>query len=483
MKLNASLLLAGALSASLVCAENLTQANVERANAVIEAAVEAYGGAEKLQSMNSVVVEHETEIVATGQSRKAAPPWDRNPQAGVAAIDLEKEIFVSRNHGTGGGFEFNNATVINGEESYQINYRAGTAAQIAEPDFNTTSGPFIRVTPALLVRQVSERSQTAHFLGEVESDGRTHEVVAFSMEVGPAISLYFDKETHRLHRSERVLPNFGLVEYRFSKYESVDGVPFNQKFELFLNGDENMVRKNFNTKINSSMERLAMVEKSLERVAAVNPDPLSRQQIDEGVYLIGGTGTYAMFVEMDEYVVAVGGTAGIPERIESLREVVTDKPIKYGVMTHHHFDHVLGVPVYEAEGATVIAATTHETVMRDAVENGETLNLETVDDRFIIKDRNRRIEIIDIGPTAHAEHLLVAWLPEERILFEADHFAIPANGAIPPAVSSTETFAGALIEHGLEPDKLLSAHSARVGTMKDLQAALEKEVVTVGSKQ
>ena len=217
-------------------------------------------------------------------------------------------------------------------------------------------------------------------------------------------------------------------------------------------------------------------------VRTIGHDALSRQQIDEGIYLIGGTGTYAMFVEMDDYVVAVGGTAGIPDRIESLREVVPEKPIKFGVITHHHFDHVLGVPVYESEGAAVIAATAHESVVRDAAEDGESLRLKTIDDRYTIEDKNRRVEIIDIGPTAHTEHLLVAWLPEEGILFEADHFALPANGSIPPAVSSTKTFAGALIEHGIDPEKMLSAHSPRVGTMKDLQAALEKEAVTVGSR-
>jgi glyoxylase-like metal-dependent hydrolase (beta-lactamase superfamily II) len=480
MKVHASLLIAGMLSASLVCAGNLTQKNVEKAAAIIEAAVEAHGGADKLESLVSVVVEHETENVATGQSRKAAPPWDRNPSAGVTAIDLENSVFVTKNHGSGGGFEFDNATIINGEESYQVDYRAGTLAQIAEPDFNTTSGPFFRVTPALLVRQAGERVQTAHYLGDVESGGRTYDVVAFSMEVGPAISLYIDKETHRLYRSERIHPNFGLVEYRFSEYEDVNGIPFNRKFELLLKGDQTMVRRNLKTKVNEPVEKLVKVDSKLTAAAAITPDPLGRQTIDEGVYLIGGTGTYAMFVEMDDYVVAVGGTAGIPDRIEQLREVVADKPIRYGVMTHHHFDHVLGVPVYEAEGATVIAATSHEGVIREAAENGETLKLKLVDDRFVIEDRNRRIEIVDIGPTAHTEHLLVAWLPEEGILFQADHFALPANGSIPPAVSSTKTFAGALIEHGIKAQKILAAHSPRVGTMADLQAALEKEAVTVG---
>ena len=50
-----------------------------------------------------------------------------------------------------------------------------------------------------------------------------------------------------------------------------------------------------------------------------------------------------------------------------------------------------------------------------------------------IEGGGRVVEILDIGPTAHTEHLLVAYLPEEGTLFEADHFALPASGPIPPA--------------------------------------------------
>ena len=482
MRIRTSMVMAGVLSASLVCAENLTQKNVEKARAIIDAAVEAHGGSEKLSSINSIVIEHETDNIAVGQSRKAGPPWDRNPSTGIDAIDIENDVFVTKNRGKAVGFEFNNGTVINAEESYQLDYRAGTAAPILEPDFNTTSGPFIRITPALLVRQLSERAHTAHYLGEVNADGRAHDVVGFSMEVGPAISLYFDKETHRLNRSERILPNFGLVEYRFTDYTSIEGIPFNRKFELFLNTEQNMVRKNFNTRINEPFDQLTEVDRGLAKVAAVPPDPLARQRIEEGVYLIGGNGTYAMFVELRDFVVAVGGTAGIPDRIEQLREVVADKPIRFGVMTHHHFDHVLGVPAYEAEGATVIAAAAHETVVREAAEDGAALKLKTIHDRYVIEDGDQRVEIINIGPTAHTEHLLVAWLPKYGVLFQADHFSVPGNGAVQPAVSSTKTFADALIEHEIDPKKILSAHSPRVGTMKDLQAALEREVVTVGSR-
>jgi len=166
-------------------------------------------------------------------------------------------------------------------------------------------------------------------------------------------------------------------------------------------------------------------------------------------------------------------SGSIADRIKSLREVVGDKPIRYGMMTHHHSDHVLAVSAYEDEGATIIAATPHERIVRRNAQNGETADVKLVDDRMVLQAEGRRIEILDIGATAHTEHLLVAWLPEEGILFEADHFAMPRVGPVPPAVSSTKTFAAALKKAGIKPKLLVSAHSPKPGTMEDLEQALE----------
>jgi len=238
----------------------------------------------------------------------------------------------------------------------------------------------MRVTPALLVRQLHDRAQNAYYLGETRIDDQDYDVVGFSMAVGPALSLYFERESRLLRRSERVLPDFGLVEYRFNDYQSINNVPFNDKFILYLNGDLNLERTNRITKVNTSIDHLTIVDKNLANVAAIIPDDLNRQEISDGVYLIGGNGTYAMFVEMQDYVIAVGGTAGSADRIEKLREVVPDKPIKFGVITHHHFDHVVAVSVYEAEGATVLASTAHKTVVRNAAKNGNKLNGFTLED-------------------------------------------------------------------------------------------------------
>lgn len=476
MKAFFSLALASLFVASLACAKNLTEENVARANAIIEAAVEAHGGKERLAGLETLLIEHETINYSVDQSRGTEPPWDKSESDGFDAIDLDDSIFVTQASFNGGGFEGRNGTIINGDESYQLNFRAGTVASLAEPDFDTTSGPFVRITPALLIRTLQDRAANAYYLGETAVDGVDYDVIGFSMTVGPAISLYFDKKTHLLRRSERIFPGAGLVQYEFGDYADVAGIPFNRTFKLYLKGDANMERVNVSTKVNTPLDKLMVVDAGLEVIPELAPDPLTRQEVTDGVWLIGGSGTYAMFVDMGEYVFAAGGTAGIPDRIASLREVVGDKPLKYAMLTHHHFDHVMGVSAYEKEGATLVAAVAHENIARRAAADGEALKLETVEDRMTIEAGGRVVEIIDIGPTAHSEHLLVAYLPDEGILFEADHFALPRVGPIPPAVSSTRTFAEALAKQELPVRKILSAHSPRIGTLEDLRASLEKEV-------
>ncbi len=475
MKAFINLTLAGVLAISLAHAENFTQANTDKAKAIIAAAVEAHGDTALLDDLQTLKIAHETVNYSVDQSRGTEPPWDKSSGSGVDAIDLDNSIFVTRAVNTGGGFVGETGTIISAEQSHQFDYRAGTVAKIAEPDYATTSGPFVRVTPALLLRTLNDRIANAYYLGDTEIDEREYDVIGFSMTVGPAISLYFDKETRLLHRSERVFPGFGLVEYEFKDYEDIAGMPFNRNFVLLLNGDVNLERAIVSVDVNEPLDDLLVVDSDLEVIPELQPDALSRQEIADDVWLIGGNGTYAMFVDMGDYIFAAGGTGGSPDRIDSLREVVGDKPIKYSMMTHHHFDHVMAVSDYESEGATIIASSAHEKIVRRAANDGEALALKTVNDRMTLESADRRVDIIDIGPTAHTEHLLVAYLPDEGIMFEADHFSLPRVGPIPPAVPSTQTFAEALGRQDIKVSKIVSAHSPRVATMDDLKTALQAE--------
>ena len=463
-----------------VFGQSITLDNVARTNEIIEFAYEAHGGEAGLDNLETVIIEQSQTGYSNEQSRGTEPPWDRTYETGYNAINLTNRTFARRLEGEGGAFEFDTGTIINGSNSAQINYRAGTAATLAEPDFDAASAALTRVTPALLVKNLKRRASNAWFLGETSIEGVDYEVVGFSMTTGPAITLYFDKQDHMLRRSERVFAGAGMVEYEFLDYENIDGIPFNRAIRLYLDGDPNFEREIQTVKVNKSIDKYLEVDSRLERVAAQVPDELSRREITDGVWLIGGNGTYAMFVDMGEYIFAAGGTAGIADRIRLLREVAGDKPVRYGMLTHHHYDHVMGVADYEKEGATIVAAEAHVGVARRAAKNGDELNVLEITGEYTLTGSGRTVRILDIGPTAHTNHLLVAYLPEEKILFEGDHFAMPLTGPMPPAVTSTRSFAEALANQDIEVKKFLSAHSPRVGTPEDLQLSLEKELFQAG---
>jgi glyoxylase-like metal-dependent hydrolase (beta-lactamase superfamily II) len=321
------------------------------------------------------------------------------------------------------------------------------------------------------MRQLQARRAQSNWLGVAEIDGRKHDVITLVMEVGPALGLYIDQESHLLTRMERVFAPFGQVEYHFNDYTTIDGIAFNQKFELFVNGDENLVVDVKETQLNVPLHQYTQAPANLRKVAAIAPDPMSTNEVKEGVFLIGGNGTYAMFVEMDDYVVAVGGTQTVEASIGEMRKEIANKPIRYGVLTHHHNDHVPGAAAYAAEGATIVTFKENEEVVRTAAGN-ENAKLEFVKDRMTISDGERVVELYNIGPTPHAENLLIAYLPQEGIVFEADHFPQPRNGAIPPAVPATVVFAKALDELGLDYQIIIGAHSPRIGTRADLRSAL-----------
>lgn len=460
--------------------DTLPLKSVNKANEIIDAALEAHGGAEKLAKLNSLVQESHFVTHATGQSRQPGPPWDKSETENFNAIDFEKGIFVNRNTGFGGGYDFDGGNIISGEDSWQLNYRAGTAAPVAEPDLNTASGPFIRVTPALLMKQLQARRQVSHWLGEVEFQGRPHDVVTLVMEVGPGLSLYFDQETHMLTRMERVLPPFGQVEYRFEDYTEIDGIAFNRNFRLLLNGDDNLEVINKTIRVNAPVAEYAQLPTDLDKIPAVLPDEFNLQEIDEGVFLVGGTGAYGLFVEMKDHIVAIGGTQGAAARMDEVRKHIADKPVRYGVLTHHHSDHVPGAADYAAEGATIITFRENETVVRNAAGDDEA-KLEFVENRMSLSDGERTVELYDIGPTPHAEHLLVAYLPKEKILFEADHFPLPRTGPLPPAVPATLAFAEALAELDLDLDKIVGAHSPRIGSPAELKTLVESASAATGA--
>jgi len=285
-------------------AANISQETLAKAQAVIDKAVEAFGGKDKLTALKQMQIASDVTDTANGQSLKPDPPWDKSDSSVFNAIDFDKKIYVNSFYRNDDGGEFSNKNINNGENSLRVDLIDKTFSNYkATPeDFMQVAGPFIRVTTPLLIKQLMQRADTSTYLGEVSFNNKPHDVTRFVMEAGPAISLYFDKATHLLSKSERVLP-FGLVEYYFGDYKMIDGVLFNQYYRLTFEGLDNTEQTNTISAINQPIDKHLVVDKSFKKMSEIVANEFKIEELDEGVFFVGNANTYHLFVDMGDYLI------------------------------------------------------------------------------------------------------------------------------------------------------------------------------------
>jgi metal-dependent hydrolase (beta-lactamase superfamily II) len=83
----------------------------------------------------------------------------------------------------------------------------------------------------------------------------------------------------------------------------------------------------------------------------------SSEKLADGVYRITG-GYVALAVEFNDHIVLFEpgpqNEARALANIAEVKRVIPNKPIRYGVISHHHFDHTSGLPAAVAEGITLV---------------------------------------------------------------------------------------------------------------------------------
>ena len=125
--------------------------------------------------------------------------------------------------------------------------------------------------------------------------------------------------------------------------------------------------------------------------------------------------------------------------IAKVKETIPNKPIRYLINTHVHFDHSGGLRTYVDEGATIV---THEmnkpyyeqawaaprTINPDRLaQSKKTATFETFTDKHVLTDGKRTIEIHQIAGSGHNDAFAMVYLPKEKILIEGGRVR-PARG-------------------------------------------------------
>jgi glyoxylase-like metal-dependent hydrolase (beta-lactamase superfamily II) len=179
--------------------------------------------------------------------------------------------------------------------------------------------------------------------------------------------------------------------------------------------------------------------------------------------------------------------------IAETKKVIPNKPIRYGVISHHHFDHTSGLPAVVAEGITIVTPAVNKAFLETALSAPRTLAPDSLSksgrkpvvegfagDKRVFTDATRTFEIHVIKGLPHADGLVIGYLPKERILVYADMFNLPPAAApVPdPPVVGTMVFADNLDRLKLDVDRILSVHSLnpdRLTSVADIKASLGRK--------
>jgi glyoxylase-like metal-dependent hydrolase (beta-lactamase superfamily II) len=223
--------------------------------------------------------------------------------------------------------------------------------------------------------------------------------------------------------------------------------------------------------------------------AAAGP---TSEKLADGVYRINGAYN-ALAVEFRDHVVLYEGGPQNEARSQAIiaetKRVIPNKPIRYSILSHHHFDHSSGLPAVVAEGITIITHDVNKSFLETALNAPRTLQpdsmsksgrkpkIETVTDKRVLQDDTRTVEIYHVVGLPHADGMLIAHLPKERILAYADMFNLPTAAApVPdPPVVGTQVFLRNIERLNLTPERILSVHSLnpdRLTTLDDIRKSL-----------
>jgi glyoxylase-like metal-dependent hydrolase (beta-lactamase superfamily II) len=453
------------LMLSLIAASWIGPAAAQDAASLLQAADRAIGAS----AVKSVIYTGTGRMGYVGQQYATGDLPRTDLKSYTMSIDYgtksSKEEFVrvqGNNILRGGGLGF----PVQGEPRF-TNFVSGNFAWTLNPQGQANPQPgnaevgqfMIAISPHGFIKAGLEAGNATLSQRTYARTGETMKVVGFTTMGKYRVTGEFNKD-NLLDRVVTWIPNpvMGdmMVEIRYTDYRDVGG---GAKFPFHIHGhqgDHPLIPGGHNwldvrvsdAKVNGDA---AVTVPDNVRSAPAPQIRVTAQKLAEGVWLMGGGSHNSLAVEFKNDITVIEGPlddARSNAVIAEVRKTIPNKPIRYLVNTHNHFDHLGGIRTYVAEGATVITddrnrefyqqvvlAPQPRTLSPDrlsqfpfAPTGPGTLALQTFTDGYTISDGQQVIELLHVEGLNHSDNMLVVYLPKDKILINADLYSPPPQG-------------------------------------------------------
>jgi glyoxylase-like metal-dependent hydrolase (beta-lactamase superfamily II) len=261
-----------------------------------------------------------------------------------------------------------------------------------------------------------------------------------------------------------------VIETTFADYQDVGGVQLPARITTKTDDVTTADIRVTKQAVDGDVGDLAAPSAAASAAAMAGPPPatVTVEELAPRVWLLAGQSHHSVLVEFDDHLTLIEAPQNETRAlavIAKARELRPNKPLTQLVVSHHHFDHSGGVRAAMSEGLTVIAhenATEyleeagkrpHTTVPDALVKNAKPVNVEGVDGERVLMDKTMTVNLYTIDGSPHADTLLMAYFPRERLLVEADVFT-PGAAVAPYAPNLLEN----VRKRNLRVDRIVPLH-------------------------
>jgi glyoxylase-like metal-dependent hydrolase (beta-lactamase superfamily II) len=242
-----------------------------------------------------------------------------------------------------------------------------------------------------------------------------------------------------------VLGDMDLVA-TYADYQAFDGIQFPTAIEIVQGGFPLWELSITRAAANATVDLPVPAEVS-SGSSAVTQVQAPSAELADGVWHVTGGAHHSVVVEFDEYLAVVEAPTDEARSLAVLaeaRRLAPDKPVRYVLTTHHHFDHTGGLRTYAAQGVTIVThasnvayfeqtLTAPATLMPDSqAQAARSPVLEGVSDTYEITDGEQTIQVYATDGDTHTGEYTLVYLPGPQILVEADAWSPGPEDAPPP---------------------------------------------------
>jgi len=287
-------------------------------------------------------------------------------------------------------------------------------------------------------------------------------------------------------------------ELVLTDYRDFGGVMFPTTFHAHHDLDDDLEGEGINvsgghnsfgltvSNVQVNVNGAALIVPDAVRQATVPPVRVESQQVADGVWYLGGGSHASVAVEFEDFITVIEAPLNEERSLAVIAEakrLMPNKPIRYLVSTHHHWDHLGGLRAYvHQEGVTIVTHQSNHAYYAEVLwvrpwvlkpdrlalfppeEVAEGYTFESVGRKYVLTDGTKVMEIHHVQGLAHAQGMLMAYLPKEKIVVEADMFTPPEpNAPLPTTITpASRTFYENVQRLNLDVTTIAPIHGGRV---------------------